>query len=296
MFVSRVINKLRTGFDKLTPYFVEMKYLIRSQLRYSEHDLPGRLIVSMTSYPPRFPTLHLTIKSLLMQRVRPDFLELWVAEDDYHVLPGNVRELENDGLIIRLCEDFRSYKKIIPRLKESKNDWVAIADDDLYYWSTWLEELVGAVKPDKREVICSRCHKIEFIRPSLPAPYTGWIFNFVAPNEKDVIFPTGIGGVLYPPGVFFKDVCNQNIFRELCPTGDDIWLFWMAALNGATFRRSAARQRFVVWGGSQECALFNQNALFDNYNDRQIANMLKKYGWPFSATDSVAGTSAINER
>ncbi|PXX10558.1 hypothetical protein C7399_12133 [Paraburkholderia tropica] len=97
----------------------------------------------------------------------------------------------------------------------------------------------------------------------------------------------------YPPGVFSEDVCNEALFLQLCPTGDDIWLFWMSALNGATFRRSGARHRLIVWNGSQECALFNQNALFDNHNDRQISAMLKKYGWPFAVADRIGGAQAI---
>ncbi len=292
-FVIRTINKLLSGFEKLTPYFVEAKYLIRSWLKSEKHSLPGRLVVSMTSYPPRFPTLHLTIKSLLMQCVRPDSIELWVAEGDYNELPDRVRKLESDGLVIRLCEDLRSYKKIIPRLRESKSDWVVIADDDLYYWPTWLEELTCAARSSDRQVVCSRCHRIEFSRSALPAPYMSWEFNVSAPAERDVIFPTGIGGVLYPPGVFSEDVCNEALFLQLCPTGDDIWLFWMSALNGATFRRSGARHRLIVWNGSQECALFNQNALFDNHNDRQISAMLKKYGWPFAVADRIGGAQAI---
>lgn len=280
LFARRVINRLLFEIEKLTPVFVELKYWIRSWFHYAEHDLPGRLIVSLTSYPPRFPTLHLTIKSLLMQRVQPDVLELWVAKKDFQALPKKVRALEADGLVIRICEDLRSYKKIIPRLRESKDDWVVIADDDLYYWPTWLDELVAAVRPEVREVVCSRCHKVEFAGPALPAPYMRWQFNVSSHAENEVIFPTGIGGVLYPPGVFSEDVCNETLFLQLCPTGDDIWLFWMAAMNGATFRRSAARHRLILWGGSQECALFNQNALPDEGNDRQITAMLKQYGWP----------------
>jgi hypothetical protein len=290
-FFIRVVNRLLYEIERLTPVYVELKYLFRPWFHYAEHELPGSLIISLTSYPPRFPTLHLTIKSLLMQRVKPDVLELWVAENDLPALPQKVKALEADGLVIRCCEDLRSYKKIIPRLRESKDDWVVIADDDLYYWPTWLEELTAAVTPGKREVVCTRCHRIEFAGPSLPAPYMRWNFNVSLPDETDVIFPTGIGGVLYPPGVFSDDVCNATLFQQLCPTGDDIWLFWMAAMNGAAFKRSAARRRrLILWDGSQECALFNQNALLDDLNDRQISAMLQQYGWPLAVAQKKASS------
>ena len=43
---------------------------------------------------------------------------------------------------------------------------------------------------------------------------------------------TGYGAVLYPPNCFYKDVCNEELIKELIPTHDDIWLWAMATLNG----------------------------------------------------------------
>lgn len=279
------------------PFYVTAKYLLRPWLRSNAHSLPGYLVVSITSYPPRFPTLHLTIKSLLMQRVRPDAVELWVTERDEQLLPRKVKKLQGDGgLVIRRCEDLRSYKKIVPRLRESDDDWVAIADDDVYYWPTWLEELVTAVVPGKLEVICSRCHQVEFERLSVPAAYEQWTHDVRGYSDKNVIFPTGVGGVLYPPRVFFRDVCNEALFQSLCPTGDDIWLFWMSAMNGAAFRRSAANHRLILWPGSQEHGLFKQNVLLDNGNDRQISAMLENYGWPFAVAGGIGCTKALDAR
>ena len=37
-----------------------------------QHPLPGKLVVSLTSYPPRFAALPLTMRSLLCQAVKPD--------------------------------------------------------------------------------------------------------------------------------------------------------------------------------------------------------------------------------
>ena len=51
------------------------------------HRLPSELIVSLTSYPPRFKTLHLTIKSLLDQTVRPDRIILWIGRGAMDLIP-----------------------------------------------------------------------------------------------------------------------------------------------------------------------------------------------------------------
>ena len=40
------------------------------------------IFVSLTSHPPRFCTLHLTLKSLLIQSVRPKELILWIGNEE----------------------------------------------------------------------------------------------------------------------------------------------------------------------------------------------------------------------
>ena len=51
------------------------------------HGLATELIVSLTSYPPRFAVLAKTLRSLIDQRVKPDRLVLWIAHDDTAQLP-----------------------------------------------------------------------------------------------------------------------------------------------------------------------------------------------------------------
>ena len=41
------------------------------------------------------------------------------------------------------------------------------------------------------------------------------------------------GGTLFPPGVFYKDILNKDIFKSLCFQADDIWLNTMIRLNGS---------------------------------------------------------------
>ena len=40
-----------------------------------------KIIVSLTSYPKRFRYLHLTVKSLLLQTVKPDKIILYLGDD-----------------------------------------------------------------------------------------------------------------------------------------------------------------------------------------------------------------------
>ncbi|WP_413989297.1 hypothetical protein ACMDCR_25465 [Labrys okinawensis] len=261
---------------------------LRVGLRWRRHagrqgkpsGLPHPLVLSLTSYPPRFPTLAATLKSLLMQSVQADHVELWIAEKDMAALPQAVLELRAHGLSIRACSDLRSYKKIIPALSAHPDAVIVTADDDAYYWPTWLEELVAAYDPDRREVLCHRGHRIALRGDGLPAPYRTWEFDTPDGSSSLSTFPTGLGGVLYRPGILPAEAMREDLFRRYCPTGDDIWLFWMVALNGARFRKVGPVRRFILWRGGQDVALYNQNVVGEDGNDIQIAAMIEAYGFP----------------
>lgn len=95
--------------------------------RGPRHGLDAPLILSLTSYPPRFRTLARSLRCLLNQSVSPDRLILWVAEADHAFLPSNVHKLERQGLEIRTCPDWRSLKKIAPTLMAFPDAYIATA-------------------------------------------------------------------------------------------------------------------------------------------------------------------------
>ena len=126
----------------------DLRLALRWALRHKPHWLPGRLVVSLTSYPKRFKGLATTLKTLLSQEVRPDFVVLWIYKDDAHLLPPNVLRLRSKGLSIRIVDvDMRSYLKLVPALAEFDDAYIVTADDDIYYPRDWLSMLVSAVKP-----------------------------------------------------------------------------------------------------------------------------------------------------
>ena len=253
----------------------------RRYRRHGEAASNTGVVVSLTSYPPRFGTLHLTLKSLLSQSLRAERIVLWIAHEDMDQLPASVTDLTAAGLEIVACDNLRSYKKMIPLLQQhsaaGRQVAVVTADDDIYYWRDWLRELVEARVPGKLEVICHRMHRIRLAADGALLPYNSWEFETTNTESSPLNFPTGIGGVLYPPGVFGPEVLNVERFTALCPRGDDIWFWWMAGANGATFRRVPRDNEIYCWEGSQEVALWKDN-LVGKYNDDQIAAMLGAYG------------------
>ncbi|SMO32699.1 hypothetical protein SAMN06265221_10162 [Paracoccus laeviglucosivorans] len=236
------------------------------------HGLPAPLIVSLTSYGPRFASLHLVLRSLLNQTVRADRVILWLDACDEASLPESARL---PRLEIRTCPDWRSYKKIIPTLIEAPDAFIATADDDIYYRPDWLERLVAHADAG---VVSHRAHRVT-LTDGAPRSYDDWQRNIPTPDAGPLIFPTGVGGVLYAPGVFHPDTCRPELFTKLAPSADDVWLYWMHRLAGSRPEKIGGRFRITEWPGSQVQNLRGGNLGGDG-NDRAVRAMIEAYGFP----------------
>ncbi|WP_137155814.1 glycosyltransferase family 2 protein [Rhizobium sp. FKL33] len=242
------------------------------------HDLPGQLIVSLTSYPKRYSTLALTLKGLLAQSQRPDRILLWLDVDDITQLPSDVRRLENDGVEIQTCPDWRSYKKIIPALQAYPDAFILTADDDVYYQRDTIAALTAAYDPEHPHILALRAHKVALDQSGQPLAYGEWPKNTQSEAPSPLTFPTGALGVLYPPGVFDPEVVNDAQFMSLSPSADDVWLYWMWRRKGYLACKVGGKRRFLDWPESQATSLREANLA--GGNDRAIANLIEAYGFP----------------
>ncbi len=223
------------------------------------HGLPGQLVISLTSYPGRFSTLHLTLQSLLDQTVRPDRVALWIADGDIDRLPAAVRALEGDILQVRTCEDLRNFKKILPSLLAYPDAFILICDDDSYYPDDWLRGIVEAYDPREPTIVCTRAHRVTYLADGRSAPYKRWAHNVSDPQadrpSTDIV-PTGNGGVLYPPGSLDPQVTDLDLIRKLSATSDDIWLYFMWRQAGWKAKRvPGGKRRYSEWPNTQGASL-----------------------------------------
>ena len=240
------------------------------------HKLGAPLILSLTSYKKRFPTLHLTLRCLMTQSIKPDIVVLWISRDDAAYIPSEVLDIQQTmGLLIRQTDDIRSFKKIIPSLIEWPDAFIVTADDDAYYPRNWLKELVEK-SSGSNTIVCHRARDAKSIHQGKLELYAAWKFAS-SETTATTIFPTGVGGVLYPPGSLHPEVIRQEIFMELCPEGDDIWLAWMGRLANSRYRLCRQRGEFVTWKESHASSLWYSN-LTAGKNDVQIQNMILRYG------------------
>ncbi|MCL2305493.1 MAG: glycosyltransferase family 2 protein [Planctomycetaceae bacterium] len=265
------------------------KYLLGSESGVTTNKRNPKVILSLTSFPPRIPRIQYTIYSLLKQTVKPDEILLWLAEEQFPNrngdLPETLLKLVDHGLTIRYCKDIKSYKKLIPALREYPHDIIVTLDDDVYYQSDMLELLLLSHEKNKNAVHGHCGHIILFDGNDQLASYLDWkkrvSFREVTPSFGVLL--TGVGGILYPPNVLYRDVLREDLFLKLSPTADDVWFWAMAVLNDTRLcivenntlhpkRNSSGKDRSPT--GHRSLAAINCN---EGGNDKQIRQVLEHY-------------------
>ena len=99
-------------------------------------------------------------------------------------------------------------------------------DDDIYYPTKWLEKLYLSYISHPEDIHVHRAHRV-----NLNATYENWQKHVMEENARYDNFLTGVGGVLYPPKCFTKEVLREDIFLKNAPFADDIWFWAMCVLN-----------------------------------------------------------------
>ncbi|MBN2646277.1 MAG: hypothetical protein JXR44_00655 [Thiotrichales bacterium] len=280
-----LLKKIRKEMNKtLIPLRLSLTvpWRFRHFVRHPKPNPKLPVILTLTSYPKRFPSLHLTLQSLILQTPAAEQILLWIAPEDAVLLPKKVQNLIDQGWV-KLCltEDTRSYKKIIPSLIAYPEATLVTVDDDVYYPPEMLNTLYKMHLKFPNQVIANRTHCVIAGSEGTLAPYREWPKNQQNPHCPQSNFQTGIGGVLYPPAALHSKVTDANEFLQLAPHGDDIWLYWMMRLNGRVALKTENAFTFPSWLGSQKFALYKQNTR-QNGNDPQIQAMLKRFGSPLA--------------
>ncbi len=244
-------------------------------------ELPKpQLIVSLTSFPFRIPTLHITINSLLNQTMKPDKIILQLSEDEFPNkegdLPENLLSLREKGLIINWNKgNTRSYKKLIPTLKQYPNDIIITVDDDFIYDKNLIKLLWKAYEKNPKLVHCHRTTKFSLKKDgSFKVKGIKW---YKKPSFANKL--VGCGGVLYPSNVLYKDITDENLFTTLAPTNDDIWFWLMAVMNGTKINvidKNISRPKEINETKDGPC-LTKINDHDENLFDKDLERVLNHY-------------------
>lgn len=196
----------------------------------------NEIVVSLTSFPARIKTVFVTIDSLLCQSLKPNHIILYLAEEEFpsKEIPEALKAQQKRGLEIRWTHNTGPHKKLVPALKDFPNAIIITVDDDAFYEPSLLEEFYLEHLKNPKNIISKRYKAVTCDNDLHVKGYNQWC----APQVKDssfLIFPTGLGGILYPPHSLDEMVLKEVLFMELCPRQSDIWFWAMAVKNNTTF-------------------------------------------------------------
>ncbi len=192
------------------------------------------IIISLTSYPKRFPDLELCLKSLANQKMKADRIILWLGND---ASEKDAEDLEKkykpfDIEIRRDAENnYYSHKKYYYAIENYSHCIIVLADDDMIYPPDWLESLYKSYVKHPDCISARRVHRITWDESGNPMPYIRWKGEDRARvPAHDLVAITG-AGTLIPPNCLCGEILNHAIFMKKARTADDLWIKIMAILS-----------------------------------------------------------------
>lgn len=205
----------------------------------SELTFLNGCIVAVASYGKRIATFSKMLETLLMQDTYAFKTVVILPESDFpHKfvdLPADVLYLLDalDAEVLWAQEDFKSHNKYYWPLKKYPETTLITLDDDCYYPGDVIKTLWNAHEQYANCVVALRTHRMKFSTKGTILPYDDWEYDqqSVLNTPSAQLFPTGVGGVLYPAAVFGNQLLQPKLIKDLCLGADDIWLKFNTALT-----------------------------------------------------------------
>lgn len=234
-------------------------------------------VVSLTTYPARVGNVWRVIEMAANQRgIKEKYaicLYLIKSEFEGVDLPAKIKELQARGLTVKFNEEnLKCHNKYFYAFKDYPEKTVITIDDDLQYNHHTISELIKKNKEYPDCIIYNRGNRI-----LKNEPYNNWPFveNMACPQQD--VFPTGVGGVLYPPHCCNEFVTDMGVIKKTCLRADDLWLNFMSRLNHTKVVQSGLKSTYMVLPDtSQQTALWLvNNDVIQVGNDVQINEITK---------------------
>ncbi|SFR67927.1 zinc-binding alcohol dehydrogenase [Maribacter stanieri] len=230
------------------------------------------VIVSLTSIPSRLGTLHLTIRSILNQDVRPKKIILWLHHSLKGEIPKKLAVLESDLFEIMYSDLTCSHRKLIHSLELFPNEIIVTCDDDMMYRCNWLRTLYEEHQTHPNKIIANQTRYITYTNVGELQSYRSWVYIEGSKFNTSAVIPIGAEGVLYPPKTLSEKVTDSTLFLELAPKADDLWFKAMAHLEGtASIQAKNKAKTPIPIIGSQKQSLKKSNIGGDKNKTQWLA-------------------------
>lgn len=243
-----------------------------------ECKLSSPTIVSLTTFSKKIHEVHLVIESIGQQSIRPDKIILWLDEDEFstETLPNILIKQIDRGLDVKFCSNIKSYKKIVPTLNLYPDAHIITIDDDVLYSNNTIDILIKEQRLFPKMIIGHRGHRMTFDRRNMPKPYKQWDYDVSDDKGSHNIMLTGCGGIIYPPKSLHSDANKIDIFQELSPNADDLWLKIMAIKNDTLCKKTEHSDGGLALKRHRNIGLAQIN-IKNGGNDQQLEKLIRYY-------------------
>lgn len=249
------------------------------QFRAFQGEEAHNLVVSLTSFPARIPDVWITVESIFQQDYKPSKVVLVLAEPEFpgRKLPRSLERQIRRGLeVLWVQENTRSYKKLLPVRQKYPDSHIVTFDDDIIYESWRLKQLAEQSGEYPGSVIGFRGREVSLSDRSGFRPYMEWsLAGEDSPPDGTLL--TGVGGILYPPGVMDHGILLDIVSaQQLAQTADDIW-FWAVALHSDVPVRCLGYQDHVAIRLNDIDNSLQKINCDEGRNDRQLEAVVSTY-------------------
>ncbi len=271
---TRKCNKLRDHAIGLAVKRHTEKATFRYGL-YQGKRRPEKYLVSVASFADRYDTLPLTLKSLLLQDVKPDKIVVFL--DDVPIT-DTLEDMKQYGIEFVYTKDhLKPHKKYYYAMMQYPDYNLITVDDDLIYRKDMVGSLIWEHRRYPSCIIARRVHRIT-LKDGEVQKYQDWVYedqqSFRASHK---LLATGGAGTLYPAGCLTEETLNMEQIKALSPEADDLWLKVMELKSDVRVKWLPNDYVMPIEvNGSQEKNLQSTN-VHEGKNDEALARLFEAY-------------------
>jgi hypothetical protein len=227
-------------------------------------------------------TLHLSLKSIIEQSLKPNKIILWLYEKEFPQkekdIPKKVLEFKSQGLIIEYYPiNLKSHLKLIPSLKKYPNSIIITIDDDINYEKDMIKKLYKSYLDNPNDINAHRITKMKLNKKKKKFDTIKGGLDYYH-NATYLNILNGVGGVIYPPNCFNNDIFNETLMFKLAKTNDDLWFWTQAVLKGIKIKvveKGYPTPKIIV--DSQKIALWKINNIGPKLFWKDLNKILNYY-------------------
>lgn len=273
-------------------------------------------IISMTTYPDRFPIAVKAVRHLLGVVSSKAHVVVYLSDPEIAAYSRTEnQDIESYLLQLRSMvnveireEMIGPYGKFWWAVQEYSGRPIITVDDDCYYHRRCLETLFRHADSNKSEIISVTGRRVIYaspdsgakFRPTREEPlflnaanYDEW--PLLKRGERKSVYGDrfmlrGVGGVLYPSSLLemVPDLLDIELWTRLSPSNDDLFvsdILWRGGLNLKVLGMLGSTSILP----SQGVVGLERLNVRDRANDRQAAALASDRGFGFRSWDGLQG-------